>query len=64
MIQSGIREYLKEIHQSFSKGDALEDIQHYIKIAKALQLTIEYQTKIDKLYPKIENNLIKSNNKI
>jgi predicted helicase len=36
----------------------LEDIQVYIKIAKALQLTIEYQKKIDKLYPKIEKKLI------
>jgi predicted helicase len=42
------------------KGRALtlEDIQLYIKIAKALQLTIEYQKKIDKLYPKIEKKLI------
>jgi len=42
------------------KGRALtlEDIQLYIKIAKALQLTIEYQKKIDKLYPKVEKNLI------
>ena len=36
----------------------LEDIQHYIKITKALQLTIEYQKKIDKLYPKVEKNLV------
>ena len=38
---------------------SLEDIQHYIKIARALQLTNEYQKKIDILYPKIEQNLIK-----
>ena len=36
----------------------LEDIQLYIKIAKALQLTIEYQKRIDKLYPKVEKKLI------
>jgi len=36
----------------------LEDIQLYIKIAKALQLTIEFQKKIDKLYPKVEKKLI------
>lgn len=38
----------------------LEDIQLYIKITKALQLTIEYQKSIDKLYPKVEKNLIKN----
>jgi len=37
---------------------SLEDIQHYIKIARTLQLTIEYQTKIDKLYSRVEKNLI------
>lgn len=38
----------------------LEDIQLYIKIAKALQLTIEFQKKIDKLYLKVEKKLIKN----
>ena len=37
---------------------SLEDIEHYIKIARALQLTIQYQEKIDELYPGIEENLI------
>ena len=35
-----------------------EQIQHYIKIAQALKLTINYQKKIDKLYPKTEKDLI------
>jgi len=35
-----------------------EQIQHYIKIAQALKLTIAYQKKIDTLYPKIEEDLI------
>jgi hypothetical protein len=38
---------------------SLEDIQHYIKIARALQLTIQYQQKIDELYDEVEKNLIK-----
>jgi type I restriction-modification system DNA methylase subunit len=37
---------------------SLQDIEHYIKIARALQLTIQYQEKIDDLYPGIEENLI------
>jgi hypothetical protein len=38
---------------------SLEDIQHYIiKIAGALQLTIQYQQQIDDLYPRIEESLI------
>jgi predicted helicase len=37
---------------------SLEDIEHYIKIARALQLTIHYQEKIDDLYPGIEENLV------
>jgi predicted helicase len=36
----------------------LEEIRHYIKIAKALQLTIQYQQQIDALYSKIEENLL------
>jgi predicted helicase len=37
---------------------SLEDIEHYIKIARALQLTIQYQGKIDVLYPGVEENLV------
>jgi type I restriction-modification system DNA methylase subunit len=37
---------------------SLEDIEHYIKIARALQLTLQYQEKIDDLYPGVEKNLI------
>jgi hypothetical protein len=39
------------------KGRALslDDIHHYIRVAKALQLTIEIQNKIDKIYPQIGN---------
>jgi len=42
------------------KGRALslDDIRHYIRVAKALQLTIEIQNKIDKIYPQIEKKLI------
>jgi hypothetical protein len=38
---------------------SLEDIQHYIKIARGLQLTIQYQQKIDEIYDEVEKNLIK-----
>ncbi|MCX6554536.1 MAG: hypothetical protein NTZ12_05905, partial [Candidatus Aminicenantes bacterium] len=37
---------------------SLDDIRHYIRVAKALQLTIEIQSKIDKLYPQIEKKVI------
>ncbi len=37
---------------------SLEDIQHYIKIARAFQLTIQYRQKIDSLYDEVEKNLI------
>ncbi|MCK4764156.1 MAG: hypothetical protein KAW12_18295 [Candidatus Aminicenantes bacterium] len=37
----------------------LEEIQHYIRVAKALELTIRYQEKIDSLYPEIEKKLIR-----
>ena len=37
---------------------SLEEIEHYIKIARALQLTIQYQEKIDDLYPEVEESLI------
>ncbi len=37
---------------------SLEDIQHYFKIARVLQLTIQYQQKIDELYDEVEKNLI------
>jgi predicted helicase len=37
---------------------SLEDIEHYVKIARVLQLTLQYQEKIDELYPGLEENLI------
>jgi predicted helicase len=37
---------------------SLEDIEHYVKIARALQLTLQYQEKIDDLYPGVEESLI------
>jgi predicted helicase len=37
---------------------SLDEIEHYIKIARALQLTIQYQEKIDDLYPGVEENLV------
>lgn len=42
------------------KGRALslDNIHHYIRVAKALQLTIEIQNKIDKMYPQIEKKVI------
>ncbi|MDQ1350233.1 MAG: hypothetical protein QG657_534 [Acidobacteriota bacterium] len=41
------------------KGQALslEDIHHYIRIARALELTGQYQQKIDRLYPQVEESL-------
>ena len=42
------------------KGHALssEDIKHYCKIVTAIKSTIEIQREIDRLYPKVEENLI------
>jgi len=42
------------------KGQYLnfKDIEHYIKIARILQLTLQYQEQIDLLYPAIEKRLI------
>ncbi|MFQ5964495.1 MAG: type ISP restriction/modification enzyme, partial [Candidatus Scalinduaceae bacterium] len=37
----------------------LDDIRHYCKVVTALKKTIEIQKEIDKLYPQIENRLIK-----
>jgi predicted helicase len=37
---------------------ALPEVRHYIQIARALELTIEYQAEIDRLYPTIEDTLI------
>ena len=33
---------------------SLEDIQHYIRVARALELTGQYRQKIDQLFPKVE----------
>lgn len=42
------------------KGKILscKDMEYYIKIARCLQLTIQYQQEIDQLYPSIEKSLI------
>jgi len=37
---------------------SLEDIRHYIKIARVFQLTLRYREKIDGLYDKVEETLI------
>jgi predicted helicase len=37
---------------------SIQDIEHYIKISRALQLTIQYQERIDELYPGVEDSLI------
>ncbi len=37
---------------------SLEEIKHYCKVVTALKRTIEIQEKIDKLYPKLEKELI------
>ena len=34
---------------------SLDEINHYMKVAKAIRLTIELQQKIDDVYGKIEN---------
>jgi hypothetical protein len=34
---------------------SLDEINHYMKVAKAIQLTIELQQKIDEVYKKTEN---------
>jgi predicted helicase len=40
---------------------SLEDIKHYCKIVTALEKTIAIQKDIDKLYPKVEENLLELN---
>ena len=35
-----------------------KDIAHYIKIARVIELTVEYQKQIDSLYPKVEDHSI------
>jgi hypothetical protein len=40
---------------------SLEDIKHYCKIVTALEKTIGIQKDIDKLYPKVEENLLELN---
>jgi len=37
---------------------SLEEIKHYCKIITALEKTIEFQKKIDKLYPEVEKGII------
>lgn len=37
---------------------SLEDIQHYCRVATAIQKTIAIQAEIDELYPKIESEII------
>ena len=34
---------------------SLDEINHYMKVAKAIQLTIELQEKIDEIHGKAEN---------
>jgi len=34
---------------------SLDEINHYMKVAKAIQLTIELQKKIDSVYKKTED---------
>jgi len=45
-------------HTLVKRKLTLDDIQHYIKIARALQLTIHYQELIDDIYHGVEKNLI------
>jgi predicted helicase len=40
---------------------SLEDIKHYCKIVTSLEKTIAIQKDIDKLYPKVEENLLELN---
>lgn len=35
-----------------------EEIEHYLKIATAIKLTIEVQRKIDEIYPSLEKNIV------
>ena len=41
----------------------IDDIEHFTKIITVLSKTIEIQAEIDKLYPEIEESIIKSKNK-
>ena len=50
----------KWLHTHRGKRLSCKDIEHYIKIARCLQLTIQYQQEIDRLYPSIEKSLITS----
>jgi len=47
-----MEKYLKDRK---SRKLSLDEINHYMKVAKAIQLTIELQQKIDEIYGKAEN---------
>jgi hypothetical protein len=69
-----IKTYLKRIFDVAVRGDykvcerwlkdgkgrkrSLEDIKHYCKVVTAIEKTIAIQKEIDKIYPKVEDNLI------
>jgi predicted helicase len=48
-----MEKYLKD-----RKGRLMNDPAHYCKIASALHLTIQLQTKVDELFPAVEKNVI------
>ncbi|MGD2088122.1 MAG: N-6 DNA methylase [Candidatus Aminicenantes bacterium] len=48
----------KWLKQRKNKVLNCKDMEYYIKIARCLQLTIQYQQEIDRLYPLIEKSLI------
>lgn len=37
---------------------SLDDVEHYLKLITALKHTIRFQEQIDKLYSRVEENLI------
>ncbi|MBA7676105.1 hypothetical protein ES703_84346 [subsurface metagenome] len=52
------RKWLRD-RKSADRTLSLEDIKHYCKIVTALQKTIQIQKEIDKIYPKVEKDVIK-----
>ncbi|HHT78493.1 MAG TPA: DNA methyltransferase, partial [Actinobacteria bacterium] len=53
-----LNKWLKERKDNFLDS---ADINHFVKIVKAIEETIKVQKEIDKLYPEVEKNIIEFN---
>ncbi|UCH94006.1 MAG: hypothetical protein JSV88_27580, partial [Candidatus Aminicenantes bacterium] len=57
----GYRVMKKWLKDRRKRALSCPDIIHYIRMARALQLTLRYQHEIDRLCKGIENNLLTKN---